>query len=68
MAAVRAKAKAREERMPLVGLTTKAQADRLLGSSMAGCWQPDTALPLHQQMALERNKGCIGPVGFDLRV
>jgi hypothetical protein len=52
MAAVRAKAKAREERKPLVGLSTKAQADRLLGSSMAGCWQPDTALPGHQQMAL----------------
>ena len=28
------------------------KADRLLGSSMAGCWQPDTALPGHQQMAL----------------
>ena len=52
MAAVRAKARAREERMPLVGLTTKTQADRLLASSIAGSWLQDYDLPGHQQNAL----------------
>ena len=52
MAALRAKARAREERLPLIGLTTKAQADRLLAGSVAGSWQPDSALPGHQQIAL----------------
>ena len=52
MAALRAKARARDERMPLVGLSTKAQADRLLAGSMAGSWLPDNALPGHQQNAL----------------
>ena len=52
MAALRAKARAREERMPLVGLATKAQADRLLASSVTGSWLPDTALPGHRQNAL----------------
>ena len=52
MAAVRAKARAREERMPLIGLTTKTQADRLLASSIAGSWLPDSALPGHQQNVL----------------
>ena len=46
------KARAREERMPLIGLTTKAQADRLLAGSMVGSWLPDSALPSHQQNAL----------------
>ena len=38
MAALRAKARARDERMPLIGLTTKAQADWLLvlAGSVAG--------------------------------
>ena len=52
MAALRAKARAREERMPLIGLTTKAQADRLLASSGASSWVLDNALPGHQQNAL----------------
>ena len=52
IAAVRAKAGAREERMPLIGLTTKTQADRLLASSIAGSWLQDYALPGHQQNAL----------------
>ena len=52
MAALRAKARAREERMPLVGLATKAQADRLLASSVAGSWLPDSVLPGHRQNAL----------------
>ena len=52
MAALRAKARAREERMPLIGLTTKAQADRLLAGSMVGSWLPHNALPGHQQNAL----------------
>ena len=52
MAALRAKARAREERLPLVGLTTKAQADRLLAGNMAGSWLPDYALPGHQQNSL----------------
>ena len=52
MAALRAKARARDERMPLIGLSTKAQADRLLANSVAGCWLPDSALPGHQQNAL----------------
>ena len=52
MAALRAKARAREERLPLIGLTTKAQADRLLAGNMAGSWLPDYALPGHQQNSL----------------
>ena len=51
MAALRAKARAREERMPLIGLATKAQADRLLAGNVAGSWLPDNALPGHQQNA-----------------